>query len=278
MKRLFLFLLLAAACEGRPRLAPGVGEDETHSPGAGERRVLEFDVSSGAPEASGGGLFPQPVTRTYAGLVRALERGLEEDTTASVFVRLGGQSFDLAQAEEVGGLLARYSKRKIPVVCHAYELGNASAALAARGCTRRWLSPAGSLDTIGIAAQMVYMKGLLDKLGVEVDFLAMGRYKSAGEALTREGPSEDAERNLTETLASIRQGWLANVADEKQRAALEHGPWAPEEAKAQGLVDAIGFESEALAEAKKLGAVTSTSAGFGPRTDSGHGFDIAEIV
>ncbi len=278
MKRLALALLLLTACDGRPRVAPGAGEDEPRAPSAGEKRVLEFDLSAGAPEASGGGLFAMPATRTYSGLVRALERGLEEETTAGVFVRLGGHALSLAQAEEVGALLERYVKSKKPVVCHAHTLTNATASLVTRGCTRRWLSPAGSLDTIGIAAQLVYMKGLLDKLGVEVDFLAMGRYKSAGEALTREGPSEDAERTMKETLGSIRDGWLQTVANPAQRSALEHGPWAPEEAKTQGLIDAIGFESEALAEAKKLGAVDASSGGFGPRADASRGLDIGEIV
>ncbi len=90
-----------------------------------------------------------PATRTFAGLVRALQRGLEEKTTSAVFGKLGGQAFTLAQAEEVGGLLERYTKKKIPVVCHGHTYVNSTAAMALRGCTRRWLSPAGSLDSTG---------------------------------------------------------------------------------------------------------------------------------
>jgi protease-4 len=282
MKRAFALaglLCATIACEARPRVEQGSSTaSEPQAPSLGENRVLEFDVSTGAPEATGGGLFAMPATRTFAGLVRALQRGLEEKTTSAVFVKLGGQAFTLAQAEEVGGLLERYTKKKIPVVCHGHTYVNSTAAMALRGCTRRWLSPAGSLDSIGIAAQLVYMKGLFDKLHVEVDMLHMGRYKSGAEPLTREGPSDDARANLTETLGAIRQGWLASAGESEQRVLLEQGPFAPEEAKANGLVHSLGFETEALAEARKLGGVEAVSVAFGPRAGAGKDFDISEIV
>ncbi len=44
---------------------------------------------------------------------------------------------------------------------------------------------------------------------------------------------------------------------------LEQGPFAPEEAKANGLVHSLGFETEALAEARKLGGVEAVSGAFG---------------
>jgi protease-4 len=272
-------LCAAMACDARPRVDQGAsGQSEPRKPSLGENRVLEFDVSGGVPEATGGGLFAMPATRTYSGLVRALQRGLGEKTTSAVFVKLGGQSFSLAQAEEIGGLLERYTKKKIPVVCHAHTYANATAAMALRGCSRRWLSPAGSLDSVGLAAQLVYMKGLLDKLHVEVDMLHMGRYKSGAEPLTRETPSEDARTNLVETLGAVRKGWLESAGQSEQQALLEQGPFAPEEAKANGLVHELGFESDALDEARKLGGVEAASVAFGPRAGAGKDFDITEIV
>lgn len=282
MKKAFALaglLCATVACEARPRVTQSSSTtSETRAPSFGEQRVLEFDISAGAPEATGGGLFAPPATRTYTGLVRALERGLDEETTAAVFVKLGGHVLSLAQAEELGRLLERYVKKNIPVVCHAHTYANSTAAMALRGCSRRWLSPAGSLDTIGIAAQLVYMKGLFDKLHVEVDMLHMGRYKSGAEPLTREGPSEDARANLTETLGAIRQGWLASAGTSEHSALLEQGPFAPEEAKAKGLVHELGFESEALAEARKAGKADAVSVAFGPRAGASEGFNLAEIV
>ena len=120
--------------------------------------MLELDLTAGAPEASGGGLFSLPATRTYTGLVRSLEKGLAADTTAGVFVRMDDGGLDLAQAQEVGDLLARFVKKGVPVVCHANGLSNATAAFVQRACTRRYLGAAGEAETVGIAAEVVYLK------------------------------------------------------------------------------------------------------------------------
>jgi protease-4 len=273
------FTLLASfafACEPRARTL-GSGGSGNPTPSLGERRVLEFDLRGGAPEALEGGLFQLPATRSYTGLVRALERGLEEDTTASVFVRLGEQTLELAQAQEVGALLTRYAKKGIPVVCHADGLSNATAALVSQGCTRRFLSPAGGLETVGLAAQVVYLRGILDRLKIEADFLHVGRFKSGPEPLTHEGPSPEARESLEVTLASLRKSWLEQVRPEL-RGALEQGPFTPNEAKTQKLVDTLGYELDALAEAKKLGKVDVASTAFGASASASDTPDVAEIL
>ncbi|HWP07626.1 MAG TPA: hypothetical protein VNN72_17870, partial [Polyangiaceae bacterium] len=71
-----LLLPLALACGSKPKTSGPLEEGYTR-PGKGEKRILDIDLSAGAPEAvAGGGLFPLPAARTYTGLVRALEKGL----------------------------------------------------------------------------------------------------------------------------------------------------------------------------------------------------------
>jgi protease-4 len=282
-QRRALALLLAAgalvACKPRPRTV-GSAEDASTKPSAGEKRVLEVDLGAGAPEVLSGGLFRLPASRTYAGLVRALEQGLASDTTAGVLVRFGAVALDLAQAQELSGLLAAHAKKGVPVVCHAEGLSNATAALMLRGCTRRWLGAAGEAETVGIAAQVVYLRGLLDKLKVEVDFLHVGRFKSGPEPLTHEGPSQEARESLESALGSIRAGWLelAEKAGPGAKEALESGPFSPEEAKKRGLVDAVGYESDALADVKRRAKVDALEVVYGPRSGGGPNLDVTEIV
>jgi len=275
-----LTALAVIACTPRPRSFAGNTEGGAAKPGARERRVLEIDLAAGAPEALSGGLFQLPASRTYTGLVRALEDGLGKDTTAAVLVRFGGVSLDLAQAQEVSDLLGRYGKKGVPVVCHAENLSNATAALVLAGCSRRWLGAAGEAETVGIAAQVVYLRGLLDKLKVQADFLHVGRFKSGPEPLTHEGPSPEARESLEVALRSIRAGWLSPLekASASAREALETGPFSPLEAKARGLVDEIGYESDAISDAKRRAKVDALEVAYGPKASAGGGLDIAEIV
>jgi protease IV len=274
-------LLALAAC--REQQASGDLIDRADEPpSAGAGKLLAFDLSEGVPESTGThGLFPLPATRTYVGLVRAVERALIDDEATGVFVRLGGTELGWAQSQELGDLFGALRDRGRNVVCHTNSLGNSSSWLLAKGCTRIWLAPAGDADTVGIAAQVVYLKGALDKLDLHADFLHMGKYKSAAEPFTREGPSDEARQSLTETLASIRGAWLEAVRAGRKKetavSALERGPWSPEEAKEQGLVDAIGYESEALAEARQKAKAGEVQVAFGPES-GGSGFNVAELV
>ncbi len=272
-----LLLPLVTACSTRHRASSSLEEGSTR-PGKHDPRVIELDLTAGAPEASSGGLFSLPANRTYTGLVRALEKGLAADTTAGVLVRLGDGGLDLAQAQEVSELLARYAKKGLPVVCHADGLSNATAAFVQRACTRRYLGPAGEAETVGIAAEVVYMKSLLDRLKIEVDFLHVGKFKSGPEPLLQDGPSPEAREALDFALGSVRDGWLSLAAKPDAKAALELGPFSPPEAKAHGLVDELGYASDAVAEARKLAKTTATEAVFGPRASGKHGFDIGDII
>src|SRR5690606_19503939 len=98
-----------------------------------------------------------------------------------------------------------------PVYCHADTLSNATLGLSSVACDETWLSPAGGVDAVGIGGQSLYAKGLLERLHVNAEFLHMGRYKSAAEMFTREGPSEAAEESMLSLLGSIRTSWHEEV-------------------------------------------------------------------
>jgi len=278
--RWLLPALLLVACNARPRhTEAGKSHD---APKADEPRLVELDLSAGAPESSdGSALFRTPAAQTYTGLVRLIGRAATDDKVRGLFVRLGEASFNLAESEELSRLLAKLRGKK-PVVCHAHTLNNSSALLTARGCSRVWLSPAGDVSTIGIAAQMLYFHGIFSKLKVDVDFLHMGKFKSGAEPMTREGPSEEARASLVETLAAIRGAWLEESNEFKKSDALlnalEHGPWSAGEALERGLIDEIGFDGEALEAAKKAAKVSAVEASFGPRAKGGGGFGIGDLL
>jgi protease-4 len=110
----------------------------------------------------------------------------------------------------------------------------------------------------------------------------MGKYKGGAEPLTHSEPSDATREALSSTLASIRAGWLEDVESARPGkalvAALEAGPYAPEEAKAKNLIDAVGFESDALADAKRLAKTQFVKPGFGPEAGEGSGFDLGTLV
>jgi protease-4 len=273
-----------AACKGRPGTGTSPVGSAGAPPAAGDGKLVEFDLTGSVPESmDAGGFFPLPATRTYTGLVRSLERAQKDAETTGYFVRLGENSgLNWAQVEELGRFFGQLRKQRKPVVCHAHGLSNRGLGFAAQACDQIWLSPGGSVDAVGIAAQVIYLKSALDKLKIHFDVLHMGRFKSAAEPVTRDGPSDEARQSLTETLASIRKTWLDGAEAARKRPALrqnfEQGPWGAEEAKAHGLVDTLGFEDQAREAAKKRAKAGSTSTLYGSDGQTKGGLGVVDIL
>ncbi|WP_437998247.1 S49 family peptidase [Sorangium sp. So ce185] len=260
-----------AGCTGRERAAP------LPAPAAGrldEPAVIEIDLSRGLPESASASLFGPPSGRTHAQLVRSLRELAHAESAKGVLVRLGSARLAFARAHEIGRILGDVRKAGRPVVCHADEYNNATMLLAAAACSKLWLSPAGQVDTVGIAAQLMFAKGLLDRLNVDVDFLQVGKFKGASEPFTREGASPEARQSLQSALGGLREAWLSGIVEgrgkQELREAVEDGPFAPEEAKARGLVDELGDVEAALEDAKKLAGTELSVPRFGgaPRDPS----------
>ena len=81
----------------------------------------------------------------------------------------------------------------------------------------------------------------------------------------------------------MRASWLAGIKaarkDHQQIAAsMEDGPWTAKEAKARGIVDAIGFESEARKDALERGSARKTQVKFGPKATREPGSGLAELI
>ena len=272
--------LSAAACKSEGSDDP-VGLLRSGVDAASGGAVVEIDLGKGLSEHAGQMSFFSASAPSLPDLVLTLERSRADRRTKGFYVSLGEGDLSWAQAEELGRSFAAVRAEKT-VVCHAHGYSNVTLFFAARACDRVWLSPAGEVGTVGIAAQMLYLKRLLDRFEIKADFLHMGRYKSAAEALTEDGPSEAARESLESVLSSIRLTWLAgldigrvgkNVADSAER-----GPWSPDAALARGMVDAVGYESEARDDAKARAHADKLESAFGQGSRRDAADEVAQLI
>lgn len=282
----------AAGCHGRspsPYRAPAIPSSSSpivpaEDPDPSRPHVAELDLTRGAPEVVARGLLGPARDRSFADLIQRVRElgGPKDARTKGVIVRFGGASMGFARAQELAEALARLRARGLPVVCHADELSNSTYWVAANGCDRIWVSPAGGVETIGIAGQVLYGRKLLSELKVDVDMLQVGRFKGASEPLTRDGPSDEARESLMGTLRSMRKQWLDGVGKRLPKGAetalFEQGPYSPEEAKTKGLIDQVGYFDEARSEAQSKAGVDQTVARFGPGARAVGGSSLVGLV
>ncbi|MGB0588109.1 MAG: signal peptide peptidase SppA [Myxococcota bacterium] len=110
---------------------------------------------------------------------------------------------------------------------------------------RIYLHPAGGLMLTGLAVTHTYLKGLLDKLGVQAQFVKWSEYKSASEPLTQTGPSEPATEQTREMLNIFDRHWREAVGQGRKvdpkalDAVLASGPQTMTMAHTQRMIDRV---------------------------------------
>lgn len=261
----------ALSCDGRKGF---MGRDELGLPGS---KVVELNLSRGVSERGAATFFGPIPDTSYADLLEVI-REIDPEDTKAVFVRLGTANVSLSHATELGRRLSALKEKGITVTCHADDLDNSTVFFFARACSKVWLTPTGGVDSVGLAFQLMFAKALLDKLGIGVDFLQVGKYKGAQEPYTRNEPSPEARASVEEALANLRAAWLEGVREgrgEDAVTAVEDGPHTASRAKELGLVDELGYVDEARKAALDAAEAKSADVVFGgaPGKQKGDGLD-----
>jgi protease-4 len=271
---------VSAGCDGRHRAASSSGGPH-EEPRAGPASAV-LDLSDGMPEQPPTGLLGlSSKGASFDELVHEVEHLGRDKDVRGILVRLGTARIGLARAQEIGAMVGALGA-KLPVWCHADDLSNGTLYLAARACKRIWLAPATSVDAVGLAAQTIYFHKLLaEELGLDVDFLQVGKYKGAEEPFTRDGPSPEARASLQSTLSDMRAVWLDGLHQARPampEAAPEDGPYSARRAKELGLVDDVGYFDEARDALEKEASAVRAEVRLGGGAASGGGDDLSDVL
>ena len=184
--------------------------------------------------------------RVLAARLRELAR---DEDLLGVVLRVGELHASLPDLVELRGVLHELRAAHKKLRCHVENASNATYLLLA-ACDEIGIAPLGDVAITGPAAMPVHVKGLLDKLGVQADFIHIGAFKGAAEPLTLDAPSKETE----ETLGAILDQRYATMVDiiakdraldpAQVKAAIDTGLFTSDAAKAAKLVDAVApFEA-----------------------------------
>ncbi len=161
-----------------------------------------------------------------------------------------------ATLEELREALARLREAGKRVVFFLAEGGSQRELYVASASAEATSTPTATFSLLGPRAQRSYIAPLLAHLGLRVEVLAQGRFKTAAESLVRSDMSE-AEREQAEALVStlkrtLTSGLSARIGAERVEELFALSLFGSEQARAHGLLDRIGYRDE-LEEALGLG-------------------------
>lgn len=194
-------------------------------------------------------IFSQGGPLTYWQLLRQLALAKNMNRYKGVVLDVGNLSLGLGMIEEVRAAIQalRDSGKQVIVYLNQAGMGEYYLATAADQVV---LHPLGSLRLNGFAYVLPYYRKVLDTLGVNVDFVKVGKYKTGLESYTQAEASEatveqykslqdDDFRRFAEALQKRRQikaDTFERVVDKTLFSAIE--------SKESGLIDKVAYRDE----------------------------------
>lgn len=155
---------------------------------------------------------PQPAS--LSAIVSAIGAAAEDDRIDGISIECSGASAGFASREAVRGALADFKKSGKWVVSYAdvYAQGDYYIASVADSM---FLNPVGAIDLHGVATGIPFFKGFMDKVGVEMQVVKVGTFKSAVEPYILTGMSE-ANRLQTKVYLDALWGEMVSAVSESR--------------------------------------------------------------
>ena len=179
--------------------------------------------------------------------IRAIETAAADPAIKYIYLKPDMATGGMAQIEELRQALVNFRMSGKPVISYIENPTNAGYYLASAS-DKIFMTPhSGGMNMMtGISSQMFFLKDILDKLGINVQLIRHGKYKSAGETFVR---NESSPENLTqnqELVTSIWNSWTADIAASRDITADEFNSYIdnlelnfPQDFADAGLVDEL---------------------------------------
>ena len=143
-------------------------------------------------------LFFEPTSIGLMKVRNLFEHLLRDPTAGLVVLDFSGYNSNFAISEEINRYVKKLKARGGLVIAYMDDV-RPSVLMAAASVDRIVVEPSAHFTWLGLGGGITFYKGFLDKLGVKVEFLRHGAYKSAVEPYTADSMSVNARDNM-ETL------------------------------------------------------------------------------
>lgn len=267
--RSFLMVVGAAAVLAAAGAAAAVWFLSTRDLPVPERTVLVLELHGQIVEYAPPD-FTRLLRRRTSGarlwrVVETLHRAKADPRVLGLLVRIHAPGMGWAQVQELRDAVLAFRQSGKPAVAFAESFGEFGpgndAFYLAAAFDEIYLQPSGNVGLTGLLAQRYFVKGALEKLGVEPRLDEREEYKGIKGTLSERGFTPPQREALVRVLRSLSEQVAAGVAEGRGlsradvRGLMERAPLSAKEALYAGLVDGLRYGDEVRRMMKqRLGA------------------------
>jgi len=197
--------------------------------------------------------------QSLSNLVLQFKKAKVDKRIKAILLTVDMSAVGWGKSEEIRDAIADFRSSGKPVYAYM-EFATDKEYYIASACDKVYLAPPGELFINGLAADVMFFRGSLDKLGIYPDMIQMGKYKTAVETFTRKDMSDANREFMNSLLDDLFNRYVEAIAKargkspEDVRAIIDNAPYSSAKAKEIGLIDGVAYRDELEKELKtKLG-------------------------
>src|SRR4249919_3162187 len=187
--------------------------------------------------------------------LRALHEAAEDRHVVGLIAKVGG-TWPWATMQELRRGVQAFAASGKPMLAWAESFGEVgprdmAAYVLATAFGEIWLQPGGGIGLLGVGIETTFVRGTLDRLGVEPQVEQRHEYKNAADVVLRKeftAAHREALERLAESIFSDAVETIADargLAPDQVRELIDTGPRTASEAQTAGLVDRLGYRDQA---------------------------------
>ena len=185
-------------------------------------------------------------------LLANIDKAKNDANIVGIYLNGGSLSGGFASFKEIRNALLDFKKAGKFIVAYADNYSQKDYYLVSVA-NKILINPQGMLELKGLSAQTMFFKNTLDKLGIEMQIVKVGTYKSAVEPLITTKMSDANREQVTVYMGSIWKTFLTEVSAARKISVEKLNAYADEmmmfqpteKAKQYGLVDGLAYTNEA---------------------------------
>jgi len=149
---------------------------------------------------------------------KAIEMAADDPVIKYIYLCTDGSLSDISASEELRSSLEGFRERSgKPVIAYMESPSTMGIYLSSAADKVYLSSHLGATPTVvGVGTQMIFLGDLLNKLGVNVQLIRHGKYKSAGEMFTRSSASAENREQYQRLVNSLWETISADIAEERE--------------------------------------------------------------
>lgn len=229
-----------------------------------DNSVLVINLSGAMTEQTVENPIGQFLGDTFNGLglketLSAIKKAKDNDKVKGIYIEAGLFTGGYASAQAVRNALLDFKKSGKWIVSYADTYTQLTYYIAS-AANKVYLNPQGMLDWHGIGSEPIFVKDLLSKVGVNMQVIKVGKYKSATEMFTEDKMSDENRAQTQVYINGLWQNVLKGVSDSRKISVDSLNSYAdnlvtfasPEQLVKNKMVDGLLYTDQVKATVKKL--------------------------